>query len=219
MRMKLLLSFALAACLAASAGAQAVSTFSIDIGGDTDYEWRMPVGFTGWPMTMDAEAALDRYVRGGCWCTGCIEDAVSGDCIVPVVFRAPSPGQIRVNDINLTFEKSTLLRSVGYGRGFRKSDGCRWTIDFTNGNIVQGVPYGYSGPDACLYIDGNHNPPADREDATDDAVYRLLNETLDLNRDGKVDVETHGRYRVMSEGDMQVQNMWGPVSMRLIVWA
>jgi len=216
MRMTLLSYLALAACLAASASAQ---TFSIDIGGDTDYEWKMPVGFTGWPLTMDAKAALDRYVRGGCWCTGCIEEAESGDCLVPIVFKAPSPGKITVNDVNMTFEKATILRSVGYGSGFRKSDGCRWSMSFTNGGMSQNVPLGYSGPDTCVYTAASHNPPADSEDAVDDAVYRLLNETLDLNRDGVIDVATHGRYRVRSEGDMQVQNMWGPVSMRLIVWA
>jgi hypothetical protein len=60
------------------------------------------------------------------------------------------------------------------------------------------------------------------DDAIDDAVYRLLNETLDTAiPKGILDdwVEYNGNMTFDAEGRIGVQALWGPLQMRLIVWA
>jgi hypothetical protein len=62
------------------------------------------------------------------------------------------------------------------------------------------------------------NPAAN--DASADAVYRLLNESLDQAPPrGIVDTLLDSNKSVQVEGKISAQTLWGPVKMRLVVWS
>jgi hypothetical protein len=205
-------------------------TIFIDVGNDTDYDWSADSGFTG-PERLNVKSEINHYVRGGCWCVGCILDGVSGNCTVPVVFNSFNPGNLTVNDVSLRFEFGRLLTEVGYGGSYRWSEGGCWMIDYMDGAIVATtplipIPSDYNGGDCTgmpqyNYRLGNYDHPA-TEDALVDAVYRLLNETLDvIPPKGVVDawVGYNENMTFKTEGRIGVQSMWGPLQMRLIVWS
>jgi len=217
----IILTLLLTAC------AQAQSTISLDVGNDTDYEWTAPGSFTG-PERLDAKGGINRYVRGGCWCVGCIYDSSSGNCTVPVIFSSATPGNLTINDVSLRFESGRLISDVGYGMSYRWSEGGCWRIDYTSGAGLATtpelpVPPQYKGGDCSAepileYRLSSHDNPA-TDDAIDDAVYRLLDEKLDSDQDGVIDVEYNENMTFNAEGRIGVQRMWGPIQMRLIVWA
>jgi len=203
------------------------TTLRLDVGNDTDYEWTAVRSFRG-PVRLDLTESMRRYVRGGCWCQGCIFDASSGNCTVPVLLKSTFPGNLTVNDVLMNFTQSTVLGEVDYGMPFRRSEGGCWNIQYS-GPTESGqtglipIPPTYNGG-VCSTSDFEYpvsNPPFVTDDAVDDAVYRLLNQTLDTDspKDGRINVDYSENMSFESEGKMGVQSMWGPVQMRLIVWS
>jgi hypothetical protein len=209
----LLAAFAQASCAQGTA-------FYFDVGNDTDYEWTADSSFSG-PQRLDVYESLNRYVRGGCWCVGCKYDSASENCTVPIVFTPLLVGNLSVNDVNLRFTRSNTLAEVAYGSSFRKSDGGCWRVHYIGGGITgnQPIPSGHvcTGTD-YEYRPGFTMPPTD--DAVNDAVYRLLNETLDTTpRNGEMDLIFNQNRTFQAAGRIGVQTLWGPMRMRLVVWS
>ncbi|MFZ2456611.1 MAG: VWA domain-containing protein [Candidatus Altiarchaeia archaeon] len=110
-----------------------------------------------------------------------------------------------------------LSKRVPYGDVFSEKNGCVWTLEFEDGtNIIENIPNDYNGTKACSYMQGNIS--YDINDAVDDAIYRLVSE-LDSNGNGKIDIKFDSS---MIEFDFSkaggVQSLWGPISMKLIIW-
>lgn len=214
--------YLLAGLLAAAAllTAHAQSGIFLDVGNDTDYEWAASTTFAG-PETVEATGSVNRYVRGGCWCIGCIYDPASGNCTVPTVLKSEAAGNLSVDDVKVTFSRSTLVSEVAYGEPHRFSDGGCWRIQYGREPDLftpdTPIPQGYSCDGVHQYTFESHSHP-NTDDAVDDAVYRLLNETLDLDGDGVMDIPYRDNMTFDAEGRIGVQTLWGPMEMRLIVW-
>lgn len=198
------------------------STLSLDFGNDSSVEWSRPRSFRG-PERIDALDYINFYVRGGCWCNGCVLDQPSGNCTVPIILRSDYPGNFTLNDVSLKFSKATVLAEVGYGMPFRTSEGGCWKIQYPGGFTGNlSVPPEYKGGN-CVFADYFYrlgSGPITTEDAVDDAVYRLLNGTLDVAGDGIIDIPYHPENMSFeAEGQIGTQSMWGPVQMRLVVWS
>ncbi|MBD3387387.1 MAG: hypothetical protein GF416_00350 [Candidatus Altiarchaeales archaeon] len=203
----------------------------LDVGNDTDYEWGADDTFRG-PERLTLTGAINHYVRGGCWCVGCVLDGGSGNCTVPIVIKADMPGNLTVNDVDLTFSRSRSIAEVGYGQPFRRGGGGCWRVEHSppgggefvpEGGVAFPVPEDYDGADCNaevehLYSKLDTSPP-NTDDAVDDAMYRLLNNTLDVNEDGILDIAINENMSFQSEGRIGVQTLWGPVQMRLVVWS
>ncbi|MFH1054840.1 MAG: hypothetical protein V1744_01965 [Candidatus Altiarchaeota archaeon] len=201
------------------------SSIFLDVGNDTDYEWYAPRCFRG-PETVDVTESLNNYVRGGCWCTGCVYDSDSRNCTVPVVFKSDYPGWFTIDNVKLTFTKLNTLGEVTYGTPFRNSEGGCWMIQYKKDpetyTPILPVPADYHGGvcDMPDYVYKEKSGPITTDDAVDDAVYRLLNGTLDTNGDGIMDLEyKRDKMEFQTEGKIGVQTLWGPIQMRLVVWS
>jgi hypothetical protein len=106
---------------------------------------------------------------------------------------------------------------IGYGQVFGKSQGCDWTIEFSDGTVYNTViPAGYDGDSECEY--SSDRIVHDGDDALSDAVHRLLSH-LDIDGDGRVDLlfdfDMIGFETSQAGG---VQSLWGPAKFKLIVW-
>jgi hypothetical protein len=107
---------------------------------------------------------------------------------------------------------------TGYGDVHSYSEGCAWDIEFEDGSFMDGarIPLSYPGGNNCSYT--NLLISYHEDDAINGAVYRLLR-TLDLDKDGRVDVIFDPMavdFKTSSTGG--VRSLWGPVVIKLIVW-
>jgi len=118
------------------------------------------------------------------------------------------------NRMVYTLSVNTL---ADYGDVFLYSEGCNWSIMFSDDTFISvSVPESYSGVKTCSY--NSTNITYSQYDALDDAVYRLLSR-LDFDDDGKVDV-------VLSSEDISfdgsytssVRSLWGPLTVKLVLW-
>jgi hypothetical protein len=225
MEKRILSAVVIITIIAFATPAESAKNLLIDVGNDTDYEWSAGHGFTG-PQRLSIAGNVNRYVRGGCWCLGCHLDTDSGNCTVPIVFKSDITGNYSIDDIKLIYESDMTLAEVGYGTSFRKSQGGCWEIDGFSGPLTVPIPPEYNGGN-CLgpdytYKFGPHPPPK-TDDAIVDATYRLLNDTLDTNQNGRLDpgdgFPDPAGMAFRADGKIGVQSIWGPVKMRLIVWA
>ncbi len=110
-----------------------------------------------------------------------------------------------------------LSGRIGYGNVFLKKSGCNWTIRFEDDtNITESIPDYYNGDKKCYYTPENIS--YDENDAIDDAIFRLL-QRLDSNKNRKIDIKFDSS---MIEFDFSraggVRSLWGPITMKLIVW-
>ena len=113
-----------------------------------------------------------------------------------------------------TVRISTL---TGYGDVYGKSDGCNWTIEFSDGTTYKSaLPEYYNGTANCFYT--SSQVTSKHEDAVSDAIYRLLTQ-LDINGDGRLELLFDP---AMINFEMSqasgVQSLWGPAEFKLIVW-
>lgn len=203
-----------------------IDSLFLDVGNDTDYDWTAPVDFTG-PERLDLTGYLKHYVNNGCWCIGCIHDSATGNCTVPVVLTSDHAGNLTVDDVDLEYLLVRTVGEVSYGDSYRAGEGGCWVIQTGiapvtyTGSVGIPIPPGYEGDcDSSWhqYITSDHVPP-NSDDAIDHAVYRLLNETLDANRNGIIEEVGYNENMTFdAEGKIGVQTLWGPVRMRLVVW-
>jgi hypothetical protein len=110
-----------------------------------------------------------------------------------------------------------LSKRVPYGDVFSEKNGCIWTLEFEDGtSITENIPGDYNGTKTCSYAPGNISYNLD--DAVDDSIYRLVSE-LDSNGNGRIDIKFDSS---MIEFDFSraggVKSLWGPISMKLIIW-
>jgi hypothetical protein len=107
---------------------------------------------------------------------------------------------------------------VTYGEAFKMSNGCEWHVQHPGGLSIARVPLTYSGLNTCYYTSSLSSLPK-TEDALVDAVYRLVNQTLDSNQDGVLDISfNENTMSFHSQGMINVQSLWGPAVIKLIVW-
>ncbi|MBU0761745.1 MAG: hypothetical protein KKD39_01865 [Candidatus Altiarchaeota archaeon] len=197
----------------------------LDFGNDTTNEWSHNLYLTGSEL-INATSYINQYVRGGCWCLGCQSDPASGTCCVPVIFTSVVKGNLTVNSGNLTYRRTEVLGAVGYGNSFRTNHGACWKIAHLGGETpILPLPRTHSGG-VCLAEDYFYSDSFDPSqvvntpDASIDAVYRLLNGTLDSDRDGIIDIYYNAENMTFkSSAELGIQSMWGPTKMRLVVWS
>jgi hypothetical protein len=110
-----------------------------------------------------------------------------------------------------------LKMLVQYGDVFQYSDGCIWTIEFEDGNVMtRKIPADYNGTEQCYYMEGNTTQS--KADTIDDSVYRLMRH-LDIDKDGKVDVIFDpDRVNFETSRAGGVKSLWGPTKFKLILW-
>ncbi len=110
-----------------------------------------------------------------------------------------------------------LHSGVGYGDVFSKKEGCNWTIQFEDDSESSlKIPGDYNGTNECSFREGNIT--YNKQDAIDDAVYRLLS-SLDSNENDKLDIKfdsTMLKFSFTRSGG--VRSLWGPVNFKLIMW-
>lgn len=129
----------------------------------------------------------------------------------------PDPPYTGCSPDNRAVYTIRLTGVVGYGNVFPEKSGCKWTIQFEdNTNITETIPDYYNGTCECSYASGNIS--YDKNDAIDDAIFRLL-QKLDSNGNNKVDITFDSS---MIESDFSgaggVRSLWGPITMKLIIW-
>ena len=232
---------------------------SLDVANDshTPWEWQNTGYETSERLWSGAELnpvvnKINSVLRHGCEqkdCVGCFSE---GDiCFIPFVYRSGGsesegpygggscPGCLTVEDIKFSYWITETIFAVPYGRRLRFSCGGLWEIRFNlSRGIVEAETFAVP-PDAdCpdLWTDTfytNNTPPSglDAFDAIDDAMYRLLDEKLDVNpKDGVVEQldidhdglpETHFNTNKMwfdTQDQLGIQTMWGPELFKLIAW-
>ncbi|MEA3254731.1 MAG: VWA domain-containing protein [Candidatus Altiarchaeota archaeon] len=129
----------------------------------------------------------------------------------------PDPPYTGCSPDNRAVYTIRLSGRVGYGDVLPKKSGCKWTIQFEdNTNITETIPDYYNGTRECSYTSGNIS--YDMGDAVDDAIFRLL-QRLDSNGNNKIDIRFDSN---MIESDFSraggIRSLWGPITMKLIVW-
>lgn len=197
-----------------------VVNLSFDVGNDTFSPWEWSHSGVG-NVSEKTDSFADKlnYILGrGCDCSGCYTTGF--DCVIPLVFKSDAAGYLTASDLNLTYYSLNTVASNNYGGYFRRSSGGCWVIEHLGGvsDVIQ-IPFGYNcGSMVFNYTNSSHSHP-NTDDAVDDAVYRLLNETLDLDGNGVMDIQFNNEsMRFWVDGDIGVQSMWGPATLKLIVW-
>ncbi|MBU2260283.1 hypothetical protein KKC44_06820, partial [Patescibacteria group bacterium] len=180
----------------------------------SDRVWVNPENVTG---------KINAILRAGCLSGECIDCVVDGEeCLIPFSFRTADPvypalvmfgGGLFVEDINFSYWIVDTVADVPYGSRFRFSEGGNWTVRFevdelqygnVTGNVTYLIPLYADCRDLCFDITylPYHPPgappdnPLDAHDAVDDAMYRLLDQKLDVDpKDGvieKLDLDRDG---------------------------
>jgi len=194
------------------------SDLIFDVGNDTSlpWEWSQNNSFSGPEATHDFSAKLSQIISSDCNCNGCVVDGPY--CVIPFRFRSAYPGEMTVSDIGIVYESIRVMYNVTYGEAFKISDGCEWHIQHPNGLYIAKIPPSYPGSDICYYTAGSSSL-IETEDALVDSMYRLLNKTLDSNQDGVIDVDfNEATMSFQTHGMINVQSLWGPAVVKLIVW-
>ena len=213
-----------------------------------------------WSDPSEVTAKINGVLRGGCLSGACMDCVILGDdCLIPFSFKTRNSsnpglinagGDIAVDDINFSFWLVGTVEEVSYASRFRFSEGGNWTIRYETvntthygsfaGNVTYLVPVEADCRDLCFNITyiADHLPgeppdnPLDAHDAIDDAMYRLLDERLDvspkdgiiekmdLNRDGVPDTyfDTANMW-FDAKDELGIQTLWGPSAAKLIVWS
>jgi len=232
----------------------------LDVGNDSHRPWEWNTGdpnFVGpervWTPPDLVNIKINDILRHGCGglrCVGCYINGIH--CYIPFVFINGIPpemaaadirgGNLTVDEINFIYWIVTTLVNNSYRDRFRYSVGSRWGIEYHNqsGDIVltngsYPVPDEYTGTELFEYSSASHAHPG-THDAVDDAMYRLLNESMDRGDggfqvgDGVVDwfdFDRDGSYELAfhedtmwfdSEDDLVTRSLWGPAVVKLIVW-
>jgi len=199
------------------------SDIIMDVGNDTllPWEWEQHNSFIGPEATADFSPKVNQILSADCVCQGCVKDATY--CYIPLRFNSAFIGVLNVTSIDVGFQSIKILYNVSYGQAFKLSEGCRWTIPYlispNTYTYISNIPPSYVGPNVCSYA---LNTPPTTKDALNDAIFRLLNQTMDTSpKDGVVDNSVNFNAVNMSfqtHGMIGVQSLWGPAILKVIVW-
>lgn len=194
------------------------SDLVLDVGNDTAIPWEFSQNqyFTGPERTSDFSVKLNQLLSSNCECSGCSREGP--DCVIPLRFYSAYAGLMNVSEIHVSYTSIRVLYNVTYSMPFKLSDGCTWHIQHQGGIYNASIPPSYSGSSICQYTASSYDPAGD-EDALIDAVYRLLNQTLDTEpRDGILDINIDEKISFGTHGKIGVQSLWGPAIVKIVVW-
>ncbi|MFH1125581.1 MAG: hypothetical protein V1703_00505 [Candidatus Altiarchaeota archaeon] len=194
------------------------SDIVLDVGNDTaaPWEWNQVHAFVGPETTNDFSATINRILSDDCKCSGCSTD--SQYCIIPLRIQSAYFGDMNLSNINFTWKYVHVISNVTYDRPFKLSDGCQWQIQHLGGISLVSTPSSYSGSRICYYTSSSHSP-IQTEDAMVDGMYRLLNQTLDSDQNGVIDLTfDEDAMSFQTHGTIGVQSLWGPAVIKVIVW-
>jgi hypothetical protein len=194
------------------------SDLILDVGNDTAIPWEFSENrsFTGPARTSDFSAKLNQILSSNCECSGCSKQGPY--CAIPLRFYSDYAGVMDVSEIRVYYKSVNVLYNVTYGRPFKLSEGCTWRIQHQGGIYIASIPPSYAGPNSCQYTAASYGPSGG-EDALIDAVYRLLNQTLDTDpTDGVVDINIDQKISFGTHGKIGVQSLWGPAILKIVVW-
>lgn len=140
--------------------------------------------------------------------------------------------------IDFDYWIAKTIANVNYDSRYRFNRGANWTIRYRCGEENPVENMSYSIPPDCSFMCNNMlysagDPPSgiDAYDVIDDAIYRLLDEKLDIDpKDSyldEVDLDEDGIPDICFDsdnmwfsttGELGIQTMWGPELFRLVVW-
>ena len=228
----------------------------LDVSNDTVLPWEWVVNDTYswhervWYGSDDVIIKLNNILKKGCGGEECLDCMIVGDdCLVPFSFRTDRTnnftsthigGNLMVDDINFSYWIVDTLAKVPYGSRLRVSEGGNWSLGYMcngtayGGGVFISVLVPADCKMLCNPITYTPNIPpsrADAHDALDDAMYRLLDQKLDVTpKDGfidKFDIDDDGTRETCfdseymwfdAKDELGIQSMWGPETARLVVW-
>ena len=232
----------------------------LDVANDSTPPWEWNITDTDyirervWADPEDVVTKLNDVLRRGCISGACMDCSIEGgDCIIPFSFRSAEPaipylikigGDLSVDDINFSYWIVDTIADVPYADRFRFSEGGNWTIRYEAGietpsgtligNVTVPVPLDFDCRDLCFNILYEKDKPPeglDAHDAIDDAMYRLLDEELDVDpKDGVIEMLDFDRDGVNdtyfdpesmwfdAQDNLGIQSLWGPTAAKLIIW-
>lgn len=209
-------------------------TFNLDIGNDGYYE----VGHQ-WPYSTTAPSIENEWVNEtgefishaiSCDCPGCYAYAnpVSGErfCLVPVRIKDTNyAGTLSAYNANVSYTEYTELKNISYADVHARNQGGCWRVEYGSGattTLLFSVPGGMTCPQEEINnYTGEHHAPPNKSDAVVDAVYRLMNQTMDENQDGILqDFQPlpPDNQVIRADGEVKGQSLWGPIEVKLITW-
>ena len=194
------------------------SDLILDVGNDTSIPWEFVRNrsFTGPEKTSDFSVKLNQILSSDCGCVGCSREGP--DCVIPLRFQSEYAGFMNVSGISVSYRSVKVLYNVTYSMPFKLSSGCTWRIQHQDGVSIISIPASYSGTSLCQYTASSYGPPGG-EDALTDAVYRLLNQTMDVSpKDGVVDITLDEEMSFGTHGKIGVQSLWGPAIIKIVIW-
>ena len=105
--------------------------------------------------------------------------------------------------------------SVSFSSVATKAAGCKWNLTFEDGtSTIIKVPSNYAGNAMCDFASKSF----DSDDSIDLAAYQLFS-NLDLDKDGKLDVNLNGNDLEISTLTIsKVPSLWGPSIIEIRVW-
>jgi len=191
---------------------------SLDMGEDGIIDWSSNHDST-WPKRTNNLAVIaDDIIYKDCSCSGCIKSTLANHCTIPVKFNSKYNGNLTINDLRVLSYHAFVLANVSYADSHRYSKGACWDIQDPEKTEIYKIPENSN----CIvtsqsFTSAMHIYP-DTNDAIDDAVWRLLNQTLDQDEDWIVDMAINENMSIQTHSILGVQSLWGPSEMRLIVW-
>ena len=227
---------------------------NLDVGNDTSIPWEWSVSGLDdfaervWTDPASVSGKINNILRKGCLSSNCPDCRISdGNCLMPFAFKTKNPlsslllhygGEITVEDINFSYQVSDRIAEVAYGNRFRFSEGANLTVNYTasastteTANYV--IPLGCShNCNDFTYIKDSPPSGINAHDVIDDALYRLLDEKLDISpKDGVIemlDIDDNGVPDTYFDAEsmwfeiqdqLGIQSLWGPTAAKLIIWS
>ncbi|MFH1788409.1 MAG: NosD domain-containing protein [Candidatus Altiarchaeota archaeon] len=225
----------------------------LDVANDSFPPWEWGLSNTStikeriWDEPGNVTAKINNVLKRGCVSAACMDCKIEEDtCLIPLSFKTMEPagqylikvgGNLSVDEINFSYHVSSTIYQVPYANRFRFSEGGNWTIRYdAGGGLILTKSY-LVPPDCDINCDqqiySHNNPPAGlaAHDAIDDAMYRLLDEKLDVNpkdgviemldvnHDGTADTYFDANHMWFEAADeLGIQALWGPEAAKLVVW-
>ena len=232
------------------------STFDavLDVANDSSHPWEWSVSGVNysnervWIDPGEVNNKINNILAKGCLSGSCLDCRIDGgDCLIPFSFKTKEPlnpfllkasGNITVEDINFSYWIIDTIAEVPFGSRLRFSEGLNLTVNYET-ESEPAANASYIVPSDCSFNCNDwtymkDSPPSGihAHDVVDDALYRLLDEKLDVSpKDGvidQLDVDDNGVAETFFDAEsmwfdvedrLGVQTLWGPVNAKLIVWS
>jgi hypothetical protein len=102
---------------------------------------------------------------------------------------------------------------------YPEAEGCRWRVDFPQGQREVLIPASYTGSNTCSYMLGDPEGSYDPQDAMQ-AIGYLLFSSFDVQpRDGLLEVDFDANDLEINLGQQAgIPYLWGPAILEVVVW-